>query len=84
MITLEYTDIFHENRTRYVTLNAYYDKKEFLGKTFIKGSSPGPRFQDFISRYLGSRTRLRTQNLGVIFDASQNNNKIFSTFEIFQ
>ena len=36
--------------------------------------------------YLGSRTRLRTQNssLEFIFQAEQNDHKIFPLFEIFQ
>ena len=52
----------------------------------FKGSFPALKFQDCIWRYLGSRTRLRTQNssVGVIFDAEQNGHKIFPFLEIFQ
>jgi len=52
----------------------------------FKGSFPRLKFQDCILRYLGSRIRLRTQNssVGVIFDAQQNDQKIFQNFENFQ
>ena len=52
----------------------------------FKGSFPRLKFQDRILRYLGSRIRLRTQNssVGVIFDAQQNDQKIFQNFENFQ
>ena len=52
----------------------------------FKGSLPIYILLYLIERYLGSRTRLRPKNssVGVIFDVQQNDNKIFSIFEIFQ
>ena len=52
----------------------------------FKGSCPTLKFEHFISRYLGSRIRLRTQNssVRVIFDAQQNDQKIFQNLENFQ
>ena len=52
----------------------------------FKGSLPGLKFEYFIERYLGSRTRLRPKNssVGVIFDVEQNDHKIISIFENFQ
>ena len=40
----------------------------------FKRSRPALKFEHVISRYLGSRIRLRTQtsSVGVIFDAQQN------------
>ena len=45
--------------------------KKVLKKMIFKGSWTGLKFQYFIERYLGSRTRQRLKNwsVGVIFDA---------------
>ena len=53
---------------------------------FHKGSKTSLKFQYFIERYLGSRTRLRPENssVGVIFCRRLYAHKIFFMFEIFQ
>ena len=57
-MTVECMDIFHENWPAYVTLKDLYEKG--FGKMIMKGSYPSLKFQHFLRRYLGSRTRRRT------------------------
>ena len=42
-------------------------KKSFRAKSFLKRSLPALKCQDFILRYLGSRTRLRTQGSKLVW-----------------
>ena len=66
----------------YVTLNGFYDENNlFEKKSIFKGSCPSRKFQDYILRYPGSRTRLRTKNSCV---DGQNGQRIFSNFWNFQ
>ena len=41
-------------------------KTKLLEQIIFKGSFPGLKFQDFKKQYLGSQTRLRTQNYSAV------------------
>ena len=65
----------------YVILNGFDDENNRLKKNIFKGSCPSQKFQDYILRYPGSRTRLRTKNSCV---DGQNGQRISSNFWNFQ